>query len=407
MHRNTSRRGFLGIVAGAAALVALPRRARASTVIADGGVSDQTGPVNDAFRSGTPLPAGTIRVTAPVGLVSNANYANGGALIGAPGFQTTLIGDFDSDGGMNRALVQIDTQGAGKYSVGTRIQDVILRPATGRSLNGISLTAAWMTTIDRVWLPNGFVNGVMTPWRPDINPSLSDVYQCWSLKINQCFVQQCAGNGFDLAAGQSPGGLYLGYSQAIQCKGIGVRISQGQNEITNNVISYNGLGGLEIDTVEGPAQMGRILLNEIQDNWGWGISVRRSRNLQIRGNRFLSEVYSSSDWAHATPLAQTSGGTFMPQFVHVNIGSAGDEAWNLVCEGNQHKTANGSTATSLQCIGYDAGGNVLSSSFPSQFIKNEFGFRKAGGGFDGISQNSSGFIPYVNIAAPAGIIIDP
>lgn len=377
------------------------------TVIADGGVSDQTGAVNDAFKNGIPLPAGTIRVTAPVGLISNSNYANGGALLGAPGFQTTLIGDFNSDGGQNRALVQIDTQGAGKYSVGSVIKDIILRPATGRTLNGISLTAAWMTTIDRVWLPNGFVNGIMTPWRPDINLSLSDVYQCWSLKINQCFVQQCSGNGFDLAQGQSPGAMYLGYSQAIQCKGIGIRISQGQNEITNNVISYNGVGGILIDTVEGPAQMGRITANEIQDNWGYGIAIRRSRNLQIRGNRFLSEVYSSSDWTHASPLAQTLGGTFMPMFVHVNIGNAGDECWNLVCEGNQHKTANGATLTTFQCIGYDAGTGIMSSAFPSQFTKNEFGVRKTGGGFDGIAQNSSGFIPYVNIAAPQGVIIDP
>lgn len=377
------------------------------TVIADGGVSDQTGPVNDAFKSGTPLPAGVIRVTAPVGVVANSTYSNGGALIGAPGFQTTLIGDFNSDGGMNRALVQIDTVGADKHTVGNRIQEIILRPAAGRSLNGISLTAAYMTEIGRVWMPNGFVNGIMTPWRPDIDPSLSDHYQCWSLRISQCFIQQCSNNGFDLAAGQSPGGLYVGYSQAIQCKGIGMRLSQGQNEIVNNVLSYNGIGGLMIDTVEGPAQMGRVLLNEIQDNWGWGMNIRRSRNLQIRGNRFLSTVYSSNDWNHASPLAQASGGTFMPQFVHVNIGSAGDECWNLVCEGNQHKTANGSTATTFQCIGYDAGGAVLSASFPSQFTKNEFGLRKVGGGFDGITQNSSGFIPYVNIASPAGIIVDP
>lgn len=372
------------------------------TVIADGGVSDQTGAVNDAFKCGAPLPAGVIRVTAPVGLVSNQTYASGGALIGAPGFQTTLIGDFNSDNGMNRALVQIDTQGAGKYSVGTQIKDIILRPAASRTLNGISLTAAWMTNVERVWMPNGFTNGIMTPWRPDINPSLSDVYQCWALRIHQCFVQQCYGNGMDLAQGQSPGGLYVGYSQAIQCKGIGIRVTQGQSEIVNNIISYNGVGGLEIDTVEGPAQMGFVSMNEIQDNWYWGINIVRSRNTRIERNRLLAQTYSSMDWNTASPQA---GGSFMASLVHVNI--SGGESFNLICERNQHKTANGVTPTVAACYGYDVGGNVLSASFPSQFIKNEFGPLTTTGGFDGITQNSSGFRKYLGISAPSGLIVDP
>jgi hypothetical protein len=375
------------------------------TVIADGGASDQTGAVNDAFRNGVPLPAGTIRVTAPVGVVSNSNYANGGALIGVPGFRTTLIGDFNSDNGMNRALVQIDTQGAGKYSVGSVIRDIILKPASGRKLNGISLTAAWMTNIERVWMPGLFVNGIMTPWRPDINPTLSDVYQCWSLRINQCFVQQCFGNGFDLAAGQSPGALYLGYSQAIQCEGIGIRVSQGQSEIVNNVISYNGIGGLEVDTVEGPAMINRIALNEIQDNQGWGINIRRSRGVRIFENRFLASVYSSSDWAKGSPLPESKGGTFMKQFVHVNIGSAGDECWDLWCRGNIHRTGSGDAShpTTLQCVGYDAGANVMTSAFPSKFESNDFGPRTRNGGFDG-SMNSTGFTPFANVAPPGAII---
>jgi hypothetical protein len=306
---------------------------------------------------------------------------------------------------MNRALIQNDTAGSGRYSLGHLIQDVVLRPAPGRSLNGISLTAAFFASLKRVWLPNGFQSGIMTPWRPDINPSLSDVYQCYGLDIEHCYVQQCYGNGMDFGAGQSPAGLKIAYSQSIQNHGIGLRLTTGQCEIINNVFSYNGVGGIMIDTVEGPPQMGRIEMNEIQDNWGWGMSVVRSRNWRWERNRFLSQMYSSSDWNTAHPLAQASGGTFMPSFVHVNI--SGGECWNLIAERNQHKTANGSTLTTATCYGYDVGGGVLDPNFPSQFIKNEFGPQSSPGVFDGITQNSSGFRKYGGIAAPAGIIIDP
>jgi hypothetical protein len=369
------------------------------TVIADGGVLDQTGPVNDAFRNCTPLPAGVIRVTGPIGITATASgYANtGGALRGQPGFQTTIIADYDGDlakGG----IIQIDTAGLGKYSQGSVIEDLVLRPAPGRRQNGISLTAAWNTTINRVWMPNGCQNGIITPWRPDLHPTLSDGYQCWSLMIKQVLIQQCYGNGFDLAAGQSPGGLHVSYSQAIQCLGVGMHLTTGQCEIINNVLSENRIGGLLFDSKEGPSQMALVAQNEIQHNQYYGINVIRSRNMRLIQNRFLATTYSSAD---PTGFPQP-GGPFMKQAVHVNFDGAG-EIYNLLAERNQHKTANGSTVTTSDCYGYDAAAGTLSADFPSNFVKNEFGPMP----IDGITQNSTGFRKYVGISAPAGLIIDP
>lgn len=368
------------------------------TVIADGGVLDQTGPVNDAFRNCIPLPAGVIRVTAPIGVTATTTgFSNGGALRGQPGFQTTIIADYDGDP-TRGGIIQIGTAGSGMYSMGNVIEDLVLRPATGRTnLNGISLTSAWNTTINRVWMPNGCHNGIITPFRPDID-AVSDRYQCWSLIVKQVFIQQCYGNAFDFAAGQSPGGLHVSYSQGIQCRGVGMHLTTGQCEIINNVLSYNGIGGLLFDSREGPSQMAFVAQNEIQDNQYYGINVIRSRNMRLIQNRFLATTYSSAD---PTGFPQP-GGPFMKQAVHVNFDGAG-EVLNLLAERNQHKTANGSTVTTSDCYGYDAAAGTLSADFPSNFVKNEFGPMP----IDGITQNSTGFRKYIGISAPAGLIIDP
>lgn len=369
------------------------------TVVANDG-TDQTANVIEAANNGIDLPPGVINCMSPILLRANSASTPGFRLRGAPGYRTTLVANFNGDA-THTGLIQIDVGVPRQFSMGTVIEDLMLQPAPGTTgLNAISLTAAWETTINRVRVFGGksFKSGIVTPWRPDLSPGLSDLYQCWSLKISQCFIRDCTSHGIDLGAGQSPGGLHLSYSQSILNGGLGLRLTTGQCEIINNIFSYNGVGGIEVDTIEGPAQMGFISMNEIQDNWGYGINIVRSRNLRIERNRFLAQTYSSSDWKTAVPQA---GGPFMTQFVHVNMG--GGECWNLVCERNQHKTANGSTLTNATCYGYDAGGGVLSNSFPSQFIKNEFGIWPP----DGITQNSTGFAKYVNIVAPSGLVTDP
>jgi hypothetical protein len=369
------------------------------TVMGDGGVTDQTGAVMDAWAAGQPLGPGVIRVTEPLLLKATAVYSSGRALRGSPGFSTTILADYNGDPVIG-GIIQIDTAATDMHTIGNVIEDLVLSPAPGRTgLNGIALTAAWFTSIKRVWCPNGLVAGIKIPWRGDLG-SDSDHWQCANLDVEHCYIQQCSGNGMDFGGGQSPGGLRVAYCQSIQSAGIGLRITTGQCEIINNVLSYNGIGGMEVDTsVEGPSQQGLFAQNEIQDNQYWGVNMLQSRNTIFRQNRFLSQTYSGSSWATASPQ---NGGPFMRQFVHVNLGGAGP-VYNFLAELNQHKSVNGPIATTAACYGYDAGSGTLSASFPSQFIKNEFGPWPP----DGLTQNSTGFGKYVGISAPAGLITDP
>lgn len=370
------------------------------TVTGDGGVADQTGAVMDAWAAGQPLGPGVIRVTEPLLLRASAVYTPGQALRGAPGFATTILADYNGDQNLG-GIVQFDTAGDDLHTIGNVVEDLVLSPAPGRSgLNGVALTAAWFTTLRRVWCPNGLVTGIKVPWRGADLGADSDHWQCAALDVEHCYVQQCTSNGMDFGGGQSPGGLRVAYCQSIQNGGIGLRTTAGQCEVVNNVLSYNGVGGLEIDTsVEGPSQQGLFAQNEIQDNQSWGANIPQCRNTILRQNRFLAQTYSGSSWATGSPL---NGGPFMKQLVHVNLGGAGP-VYNFLAERNQHKSVNGPIATAAACYGYDAGTGALSASFPSNFVKNDFGPWPA----DGVTQNSSGFEKYVGISAPAGLIVDP
>src|SRR6266478_1883172 len=351
------------------------------SIIADG-ITDQTGPVIDAMVAGDRLPPGDIRITSDLINTATSSFSPGITLRGAGMLRTRIIADYNGDL-IRGGIVRLDVASGSKYSVGNVIEDLTLMRATGRSgLNGISLTGAWMNAIHRVRITGGCNTGIITPLRTDINP-ISDYYQCFSLIAEQCWIEGCTGNGIDFGAGQSPGLFRVAFSQIISNAGVGFRTTTGQCEITENIISYNGVGGLLFDTAEGPSMVGSVTRNEIQDNLYWGINLIRSRDLRIIQNRFLAQDYSNGT-SSGVPQA---GGPFMRQFVHVNLGSgASGEVYNLLAEQNLHRTAN-STAT---CYGYDASVGSLSASFPCRFIKNDFGVWPPNG-----TQNSTGFGKYI------------
>ncbi len=365
------------------------------SIIADG-ITDQTGPVIDAMVAGDRLPPGDIRITSDLISTATSSFSPGITLRGAGMLRTRIIADYNGDL-IRGGIVRLDVASGSKYSVGNIIEDLTLMRATGRSgLNGISLTGAWMNAIHRVRITGGCNTGIITPLRTDINP-ISDYYQCFSLIAEQCWIEGCIGNGIDFGAGQSPGLYRLAYSQIINNLGIGVRTTTGQCEIDSNVISYNGVGGLMFDTAEGPSMVGKVTRNEIQDNQSWGVNLIRSRDLRIIQNRFLGQTYSASNGS------PQNGGSFMKQFVHVNLGSGvNGEVYNLLCERNLHRTVNGQIPTTASCFGYDASSGSLSAAFPCQFIKNDFGPWPP----DGLNQNSTGFGKYIG-PMPGAIIVDP
>ena len=356
------------------------------------GIADDTAAVLSYMEAGERLPPGDMRITSDLVHTATMGRSPGMALRGAGMLKTRIIGDYNGDpakGGM----VRLDITASPQYTIGNVIEDLTLKPAPGRTgLNGISLTAAWMTSVTRVMMQGGLRNGIVTPFRPDINP-ISDYYQNLALDVEQCWIEGCTGNGIDFGAGQSPGLFRVAFSQIISNGGIGIRTTTGQCEITENIISYNGVGGLMFDTAEGPSMNGEVTRNEIQDNLYWGVNLIRSKNLRLIQNRFLGQDYSNGTF---TGVPQT-GGPFMRQFAHVNMGDgASSEVYNLLAEQNLHRT--GGTAT---CYGYVAAAGSLSASFPCRFIKNDFGVWPPNN-----TQNSTGFGKYVG-PMPGATIVDP
>jgi hypothetical protein len=353
--------------------------------------------VIDAMKRGEQLPPGDIRITSDLICTAQASRDHGIALLGAPGFRTRIIADYNGDP-VRGGIVRLDTVGSGNYSWGSVIRDIVLMPAPGRTgLNGVSLTAAWMVELKRVQVM-GAKNGFITPIRTDINP-ISDFYQCWAVDAEQCWIEGCTNNGVDFGAGQSPGGYRIAYSQIIENAGIGIRSTTGQCVIDTNVISYNGVGGLSFETAEGPSMVASMTRNEIQDNVSYGLSLVRSRDMRLISNRFLSQTYSNS----TITGSPQNGGPFMRQSVQVNLGSgATGEVWNLHAQGNLHRSVNGSIPTKQTVIAYDASGGSLDAKHPCQFLHNDFGPTP----FDGVTQNSRGFKKFAG-SMPGAIIVDP
>lgn len=374
------------------------------TVIANDN-SDQTANVINAMATGEILPPGDIRITSDlINTASSATtFSPGITLRGSGMLRTRIIADYDGNyilGG----IVRLDTAAVGHYSIGNVISDLTLMPAVGRTgLNGISLTAAWYNSIKRVRMlqnPLGgqMVYGIVTPIRTDLS-SISDLYQCFGVDVEMVDIQQCTGHGIDFGAGQSPGLFRVAYSQIIENNQIGIRTTTGQCEIDSNVISYNGTGGIMFDTAEGPSMVGSVTRNEIQDNGYWGMNLVRSRDLRIISNRFLSQTYSA-----AVGGSPQNGTSFMRQAIHVDMANGSSaEVWNLLAQGNLHRSGGSPLATTATCYGYYGAAASLSSAHPCQFLHNDFGPVP----FDGLTQNSVGFVPYFGLSGTGAVIVDP
>lgn len=310
-----------------------------------------------------------------------------------------IVADYNGDA-VRGAVLRYDTSGIGKYTRESEISHFSISQVPGRTgLNGIQLTAAWLFHSDSVKISGLSGHGYAADLRTDIHPTISDYYQSFAVTIERPWIENCGGNGIDFAAGQSPGLFDVRMGTIIGNKGRGIRSTTGQCRIIQNVISYNGVGGIEFNEAEGPSMVACVEQNEIQDNLYWGMNISRSRGLRLIGNRFLAQTYSNGT---LTGVPQ-NGGPFMRSFVHVNLGSGtSGEVYNLYAYGNHHRTVNGPIITTATCYAYDASAGSLSAAFPCKFDQNDCGPKP----YDGITQNSTGFGKYIG-PMPGATQADP
>lgn len=364
------------------------------TIAADG-VTDDTSALHDAIMAGTPLPAGTIRITQDLVFPADVQYKRGIKAIGDHMMGTTILADYDGDVDSG-AVIRLEQAGSGHYNVGNVIRDLTIAQAPGRTgINGIQLTAAWLNEVKNVRILNLSGSGMTAPLRPDINP-ISDFYQSLFPDMERLWIAGCARFGIDFRAGQSPGCFRLHHSILSGNALGGLYCTTGQSEIDFNIFVGNGHDGtnasLVFATAEGPEFIPWVRGNEFDTNWNAHISLDRVRGARIIGNRFLSQTYETNDAG-----APMSGGTFMRPGVHVKMAAQNGEVWRALFEQNYHRSVTG-PMTTAPCIAYQAVNPSLLSQ--CRILYPDFGPS------DGVNQNSTGFVPYDGIAGTDTQIVD-
>jgi hypothetical protein len=377
------------------------------------GIADDTAAVQAAIDAANgdwvQLPAGACRVTADLVRSASGGWMDAKGFYHSPGLKirgagmnaTTLLADYNGNAAKG-AVIRLDQSAPRNYTSGSVVEDLRITQAEGRTgINGVQLTACWFVSMQRVQIDGLSGSGLIASWRPDIDPSLSDVYQAFAVDLKQLHIENNAGWGVRFGAGQSPG-LYTLRQCMIQRNAVGgVLSTTGQCEIVGNVIVGNGThglggsGGLLFDTVEGPQFIADVRHNEFDTNHNWHVSLKRSRGAIFRQNRFLSSTYQS-----ATSWVLQSGTQHMRPYVHVSMGSGAlNECWSALFEHNYHRTVTGPGATSASVVGYSASGGAVARA---RFIRNDFGPMPA----DGVTQNSSGLVKFAGLPGDT-TYIDP
>lgn len=382
--------------------------------VAANGVDDDTAPIMAALATGKEvvLPPGVCRVTSdifqtapPTGTFevyrgsTLLRYSPGPRIRGVNMLGTTILADYDGDPA-NGAILRLDTATPRSYMVDCSIKHLRLSQAPGRTgLNGIQLTAAWLGEIENVMIEGLSGDAVKASWRPDLNATLSDIYQSHALTFQRMYMEGNAGWGFNLGAGQSPGVYRMEHCLIRKNAGGGIRSTTGHCEIISNNLQDNGTHGLAgsgallFDTVEGPSFVAKVEQNEFDNNFNWHMAVKRSRGLIATQNRFLSGTYES-----ATSAIRQSGSAFMRPYVHVSLGAGpSNEVVAPHFEKNYHRTVTGPNPTTASVIAYTASSGAVSLA---RMIRNDLS------GADGITQNSSSLNKYSGFPADT-TILDP
>jgi hypothetical protein len=183
-----------------------------------------------------------------------------------------------------------------KYTVDSALERFSILPAPGvAALRGLSITAAqYLST--RLLHVEGFAeHGIVVPWRADLNPSISDPYQCLRLAFTDNYVRGCGGHGYVFGAGQSPGLWEMVGGEIRLNQGSGVVSTTGQFVMRQVTLAENVRMGLDLDPtlgtgtpLEGPTMCGEVSECEFDTNGQYQLVARDCQNLIVRCNRFLT-----------------------------------------------------------------------------------------------------------------------
>ena len=364
------------------------------------GIADDTGPIQTLIDASggsvVELPAGRFRITQDLKRRAAVKNSPGVQLIGKHPLATTIVADYNGDVNLG-AMIRLDTSVISCYTMNSRIENLTLEQAPGRTgINGIQLTASWWVNVKNVHFKSLSGNGIISTLRPDIHPTISDFYQAFAVNLEDLYIRQCKGWGVKFAAGQSPGCYKLERSMIWGCASGGIMSTTGQCQIVGNAIAECGSvgvgGGILFDTSEGPNMVADVRQNEIDCNWNYGIWLNRTRGIRVTENRFLSAtVESPGSWT------RLSGSPHMRQQVHCKIGAPGKEVIRALFEQNLHRSVTQPNPTTATVIAYQNNGGEQRLN---RIWYNDIDH------IDGINQNSSGMIKFSGFTGDNTSIID-
>lgn len=216
----------------------------------------------------------------------------------------------------------------------------VMAGAGATALCAVQLVAAWNVTIHRVACFGGRLAWV--PSHPEIDP-VSDLYQCYSVDIEECFCNGSPSWAIEFSGGQSPGFYRIYRAFLTGNPGGGIFLTTGQStleqcNVQNNGTYGDGSCGIRFDVAEGPAQVPEIIACEVQENQNYNFRFVRVNGLRMERNRSISHLYASTAnsaarWAGSTPPVPAG---YIPRPpIHFLFGAdMTHECYNFVVEQN-------------------------------------------------------------------------
>ncbi|MBR0868938.1 hypothetical protein JQ633_01100 [Bradyrhizobium tropiciagri] len=175
----------------------------------------------------------------------------------------------------------------------------VVQDSAGLSnIAAIELVAAYQVTIHRISALGG-PRIVLAQFQPDIDPGLSDVYQCYAVDVDEVFATGCNNWPIEFSQGQSPGAYHIRRAFLTGNAGGGIYLTTGQSiieqcNLQNNGTFGDGSGGIRFDTAEGPSQVPVLMHNEVQENQNFNFRFTRVHALRMEGNRSIGHLYAST-----------------------------------------------------------------------------------------------------------------
>jgi Pectate lyase superfamily protein len=255
------------------------------------GVADDSGAIQAAINAaqGRPvyLPAGGYLIKSPL-QSRTSGYAPGLKLFGDGILLTTIIPAF-SEGDVVHIEAAVKPY---TFQLGGWIRDLSIEGAGNRGdVNGISLTGAWMVSLERLRIQHLSGSAIRFPLRTDINRAIADPYASEFVSIRQSEFSFNRGWGVDGENGLGAGALIIEQCRIGYNNAGGIHSGGHDLRVINNAIFSNGQpdgGGLVLDYINGNSNGSVIEGNEFDTNYLYQIWVKGGDSFRISQNRFNS-----------------------------------------------------------------------------------------------------------------------